>query len=325
MIGLLLVPLLAGLVLRAVVGPVAERCEPRWAAFGLTAAALAVALSTGLVLCAVAGFGVVELPAVARAGHWSPDVLADRLAVPVGLAVPAALVAAALLVSSTVHTTRAARALVRTTRAARRLGPGHFGLVVVDDRQVGAYAVPTGGGRTVVSRDLLASLEPDERRALLAHEQAHLTHRHYLYVQVVDLAAAAHPLLRSVARAVHRVVESWADQDAVRATGDADPVLRAMAKAALRRSATPGAFAALAFDGAGDFAFRVRQLIAPRTRRSARPLGALVALTLACLASAAAITFVAHSTLETAQAVVARGHELRTASAPYYVHSSFRP
>ena len=308
MILLVLLPLVAGLALRALAPLVAERCAPRWAAAGLTAAALAVALTSGFVLCALAGVGLAQAPAIARAGRWSADAIADRFAVSSTVAALAAALAAVLLAASGVHLVRAARSLSLAVRAGRALGPGHFGLVVVDDDRVGAYAIPVGGGRMIVSRRLLAALDGDERRALLAHEQAHLEHRHYLYVQLADLAAAANPLLRPVARSVHQVVESWADQDAVQATGDRTSVARAMAKTALLRAPAAPArarFATLNFDGTGDVAFRLRQLLEPRATRTGRYVVGLGALTVACLASAIVTGAYAHGVLETAQTVVA--------------------
>jgi len=47
---------------------------------------------------------------------------------------------------------------------------------------------------------MLRTLSADERRALLAHEAAHLTYRHHVYTQLTDVAAAANPLLRPLRR-----------------------------------------------------------------------------------------------------------------------------
>jgi Zn-dependent protease with chaperone function len=69
-------------------------------------------------------------------------------------------------------------------------------------------------GRIVVTTGLLHNLEPAERRAVLAHEAAHLRGHHQIYVQLTELAAAANPLLRPVARAVRYGVERWADEPA---------------------------------------------------------------------------------------------------------------
>jgi len=58
-----------------------------------------------------------------------------------------------------------------------------------------AYAVPGSPGHVVVPTGMLRRLQPEEQRVLLAHERAHLRHRHHRYLQLVDLAVAAVPLL----------------------------------------------------------------------------------------------------------------------------------
>ncbi|MYS42778.1 M48 family metalloprotease, partial [Streptomyces sp. SID5998] len=85
----------------------------------------------------------------------------------------------------------------RVTRRARRALSGLPGrrVVVLPDDTPYAYALPGGpggsggagdpggSGRIVVTTALLAGLRPAERRALFAHERAHLAaghHRHLL-------------------------------------------------------------------------------------------------------------------------------------------------
>ncbi|WP_405072198.1 hypothetical protein OG558_22650 [Kribbella sp. NBC_01510] len=93
---------------------------------------------------------------------------------------------------------------------------------------------------------MLAALDGDERRVLLAHEAAHLNHRHHLYVHLVErepspdrsialseLAAAVNPLLAAVPSVVRTSVERWADEDAAVAVGDREITARAVAKAGL--------------------------------------------------------------------------------------------
>jgi len=155
---------------------------------------------------------------------------------------------------------------------------------------------------------MMRALPADERRVLLAHEQAHLSQRHYLYVQVAGLAAAADPLLRPLAAAVRAGVERWADEAAATEIGDRRLVARALARAGLaqaaarRPSSAPGSALRATDDGV---AARARALLAdppPPRRAVAAALFALI------VAIAASTVLTAHDTegrFERAQAVYA--------------------
>jgi beta-lactamase regulating signal transducer with metallopeptidase domain len=167
--------------------------------------------------------------------------------------------------------------------ACRRLGPAVGGLVVVDDEEPDAYTLPGIGGRVVVSTAMLRALPADERRVLLAHEAAHLTRRHHLWLQAAELAAAADPLLRPAARAVRAAVERDADEVAAAEVGDRAIAARALARAGLA-PATARREAALAAALAGAdhaVADRARAMLAgpPPPRRMLA--GAVAALMLA--------------------------------------------
>ncbi len=83
--------------------------------------------------------------------------------------------------------------------------PGHGQLVVVDDTVPDAYALPGLPGRVVVSTGMLDALNDADRKAMLAHERAHLACHHYAFVAAAHLAAACNPLLRpAAARRLHR-------------------------------------------------------------------------------------------------------------------------
>ena len=89
------------------------------------------------------------------------------------------------------------RRLGRSVSLCRRLDAEYTGaLVVLDDDRPEAYALAGLPGRTVVTRAMLQALSGPERRALLAHEQSHVSGYHFVYVSLVQLAAAANPLLR---------------------------------------------------------------------------------------------------------------------------------
>jgi Zn-dependent protease with chaperone function len=74
--------------------------------------------------------------------------------------------------------------------------PGAGPLVVLEDPSPEACTLPGLPGRIVVSTGMLASLEFDERQAVLAHERVHMRYHHYLFTAAAQLAAAANPLLR---------------------------------------------------------------------------------------------------------------------------------
>jgi hypothetical protein len=88
----------------------------------------------------------------------------------------------------------------------------------------------------VAAAGMLAALSSAERQALLAHERAHLRSGHHWFIAAAQLAAAANPLLRPLARAVAFTVERWADEDAARVCGDRRLVARTIARAALAKA-----------------------------------------------------------------------------------------
>ena len=105
--------------------------------------------------------------------------------------------------------------------------------MIVADTQPAAFAVAGHPGRVVVTTAMLKALAPDERQALLAHEAAHISHHHQIYIQTARVASAANPLLRPIARAVARGTERWADEVAAEEVGDRTVAAQAVARAAL--------------------------------------------------------------------------------------------
>jgi beta-lactamase regulating signal transducer with metallopeptidase domain len=153
---------------------------------------------------------------------------------------------------------------------------------------------------------MLRALPAEERRVLLAHETAHLAHRHHLYIQVAELAAAANPLLRPAARAVHAGAERWADEVAAAEVGDRRLAARALARAGLARAAAsgrrvrvPAAALGAAASGVGD---RAHALLAAPPRRRRVLATALAALVLATVGAAVETAHDTESLFEAAQA-----------------------
>ncbi len=226
-----------------------------------------LAVVSGLVLC-VCAFMVLGLLAFvslstlsvfARVGHWSPTALQelDLVHQPIDLAAGALL--AVFLTTGTVAARRRLRALADAYRVARRCRDGGELTVLVDDRPL-AHALPGRPGRIVVSTSMLAVLTPAERRALLAHERAHLDRRHHLFVAVIDVLAAANPLLRPLAGTIRFTTERWADEIAAHRVGDRTVVAQAVGRAALAGRAPSGGTVAMAAT-AGPVPRRVTALL----------------------------------------------------------------
>ncbi|WEO93742.1 M56 family metallopeptidase [Streptomyces sp. FXJ1.172] len=223
-------PLVLSLLL-AVVGPlIARRVAPALAARVLASAAVVTAAATAwsLVLLTTALLG--HAPPVIREAREQGHPMPDPVPAAIGLGAAVALLAVAVRVH------RAVRAERSTRRALRRLcagQPAGTELIVAASEVPRAFAIPGRPGRILVTSAMLSALAPAERRVLLAHERAHLAHRHGALVTAVTLAAAANPLLTPVCRAVAFLVERWADEQAAAAVGDRRATARALARAAL--------------------------------------------------------------------------------------------
>lgn len=301
MIALLLIPFVAACLTLGRSAPrLARSWPPAVAVWTLAAAALALALATGLMLCALATLALFEFPASARLGHWSADVLADAAPVPPQIGLPITLAAAVLLVAALLRAGHGAGNLVSAARHGRRLGPAAGGLIVVDDTHCAAFVVP---GRMVLTSALLRRLDAGERRAVLAHEESHLRHRHYLHVQLAAVAAAANPLLRPVVPAVRLAVERAADEDAAGVVGDRRTVARALARAGTAVRHPSGALCM----AETEVATRVRQLLAPQPQPlNMTGVAGWLVLAAGTLVASAAFGLAAHNWFEAAQAAYHR-------------------
>jgi Zn-dependent protease with chaperone function len=125
----------------------------------------------------------------------------------------------------------------RVLRERGAVPPGE-GVVVVERDDVVAFAVPGRRPRVVVSAGLLSRLHPDELAVVLAHEQAHLRHRHHLYALATFVAGRFAPWLLPATRLARFSLERWADEDAARQLGDRRLVARAISRAALHQRTT---------------------------------------------------------------------------------------
>ena len=307
-----LVPFAVSAALAAGSGWLARCLVPRVAVPLLTLLALATSLATGLVLCLIAFGAAAQLPALAALGRWSAEALRPGQPEPTW-GFLAGAVASALLAAALGFAIRAGRELGQAARACRASRLGGAGRLVIarDDRPM-AYAVPAGPRAIVISTGMLRLLSADERRALIAHEDAHLRQNHAVYVVLAGLAAAANPLLRPLTRQVRLAVELQADAAAADEVGDRRVVARTLARASLAAAATGTAAPGVLALAETDACARVRALTGPPPRR--RPWAAALALALALASGTAALTLTmaVHQRIEAAQLVYDRAPAAQT-------------
>ncbi|MEU1687789.1 M56 family metallopeptidase [Micromonospora sp. NPDC005707] len=282
-------PLLLALVLAWLAPRIAERGGPGPAARVLTAIAAAAAASSTWSLTMLALTMLDDLPPL--------DALDEHpaLELPEPVPGPVALVAGLALLLGGVRLLIDLRRRLGTHRQLRAAGTTEHGLVVADWSAPLAVAVPGRRGRDghlLVTTGMLRLLDADERRVVIAHEQAHLVHRHHRLVAVTAGAAALNPLLVPVRDTVAYLVERWADEDAATAVNDRDLTAQAVARASLATVGS-GPAAALAING-GAALHRVRALTEPApTPRRRRLIGpALLGAGFLTTVTAATVEFV---------------------------------
>ncbi|MFJ7329934.1 M56 family metallopeptidase [Streptomyces cyaneofuscatus] len=254
------------LVLPLTALPIARLAEqhlhPRRAARLLAAVAVILASCSLVCLGLLVVVGTAQLPGNPLPDGWSDEEV--REAVPhdafAGKASILALVAVTMACGFTVHRHYRFRARAHRTLAGL---PGGGDLAVLPDDVPYAYALPGSPGRVMVSTAMLAALDPAERRALLAHERAHLDGRHHRLLLATRLAGCINPLLRPLQAALVYSTERWADEEAARATGDRRLTARAVGKAALISAPGPAAAAMAGFAAAGPVPRRVAALLGP--------------------------------------------------------------
>ncbi|GAA3214804.1 M56 family metallopeptidase [Dactylosporangium siamense] len=264
--------------------------RPERAARALAAAAVVTAACGTACLVLVAATLADDIPAVvaysrqARSrGHILPEPIPDGVAIAVTLLLAfigwrlAAELRRRRLVTSDLHA----------------VGSARDWLLVVDWESPRAVAVPPRHGRrghVLVTSGMLRLLDPRERAAVLAHERAHLSHRHYRTTALAAAAAAVNPLLRPVESAVWLLAERSADEDAARAVADRRLVAQTVAKVALAAHSDGHT---LGFGGSSTVR-RVEALVKPHAGRQ-RPGGApdfgAVILAAASIAVAAAVLY----------------------------------
>ncbi|MGW2251306.1 M56 family metallopeptidase [Kitasatospora sp. NPDC001660] len=313
----LLLPFLAAPLARRL----ADALPPRAAAWTLAGSAAVLAGGTLCSLGLLAAAGLLRLPPVAAFGHLSlPWLTAAAPSAPLAAAVAALVLA--VLAALAVRTARRHHHDLRTARAALpaadthpRPAPVHRAraehpLTVLDDERADAFALPGRlgePGRIVITSGMLRALSAPERAALLAHERAHLTGRHHLFLALAEHTAAVHPALRLLRKPLGYHLERWADEAAATRVGDRTVTARAVGRAALaaNRSPWPARPELVAAAHSGPVPRRVAALLQPRPARTDPRLRAVAAALAACLALSTAATLEAtadlHHTVEAAQ------------------------
>lgn len=274
----LLLPAAVTVVLGASAGLIRWPLRPMLVARGLSAIALVVVATVVLVLGAVAAGFAARSALVLSLIEWCPVVpLHHRVGVIEGILSAAGLVIVA----------GRARIVLQRWHLAIEGTQGRRLAIIESDEPV-AYAAPGDPGCVVVSRALLAGLEPRERQVVLAHERAHLHLRHHRYLLTGEIAAAVVPLLRPLAAQIRLATECSADEAAAAAMGgDRRLVARTIARAAVNRAAHRRLVPA--FNG-GGVPLRVNALIGP-----AHP-PVVVNLAVVVASTAVGLTLVAGST-----------------------------
>ena len=215
------------------------------------------------------------------AGGACTPVVYRSAAYELGVAALAVLITAATAVALWRYGRRTQRARTRSRAHAEaailagRALPG-TGAVVLDDPRPAAYCVAGRPAAIVVTSGALAVLDQPQLAAVLAHERAHLAHRHHLLTMITRGLAAAFPgvpLFRRGTAEVARLAEMAADDAAVRASGATTVVAAllaigtgtAVAAAALAIPGVPRDAAGRAVMAAADRAVpeRVERMLRP--------------------------------------------------------------
>ncbi len=132
--------------------------------------------------------------------------------------------------------------------AARIIGrpTGHPNVVVIEAARPAAYCVVGRPNAIVVTSAAMSSLDRSQLKAVLAHEDAHISGRHHLILMVLRALATTLPRLPLFAKAndsVAELLEMCADDAAARSVGT-HPLLSGLLTLAGHKAPLPGGMAA---------------------------------------------------------------------------------
>jgi len=281
-------PLVGVVVLALAATSIHRRLPPILATRVVTIAVVAVLVATAPTMMAVALGYAAHLPYLGPGFSWCAHALAVHEQVPTTTGVIAIVLTGA----------GAARAamVIRAHLRLRRDDPGS--IEIARHSHPFAYALPGRGGHIIVSTGLIEMLDERERMVVLAHETAHVAHRHDRHLLLAQLAAVAVPVVRPLVARLRFSLERWADEAAVERCGDRHLVARTLGKVALVDATPRGA---LGLAGLGVPA-RVAALFAPPAPRPASP--SLVALWTALATTVALVAVQLHHLLPIVRALL---------------------
>lgn len=244
----LVFPLLVTLVVAALATSSHRRLPPRLATRFVTIALVLVVLAALPTALVIAVAFLAHAPVIGFGFEWCARAMGLHGSVPAWLGVPVVV----LLTVGAVRTIR----LLRQHRTLRldESRPIH----IAHSHKPYAVTLPGRAGQIVISTAMVDLLDDDEQRIVVAHERAHARYRHDRYLLTAELAAAALPPLRALARRVNYSIERWADEAAAIACGDRRLVAITLGKVALQSNPPTVA----GFSGLG-VASRMKALLEP--------------------------------------------------------------
>jgi len=224
MAGSLAFPLLVTLAVAAIATSAHRRLPPRLATRFVSMSLVLVVLAAVPTALVVAIAFLAHAPVIGVGFEWCAQAMGLHGSVPVWLGLPVV----ALIAVGAVRSSR----LLRQHRTFRldESRPIH----VAHSHKPYAVTLPGRAGQIVISTAMVDLLDDDEQRIVLAHEQAHARFRHDRYLLTAELAAAALPPLRALAKRVNYSIERWADEAAAAACGDRKLVAITLGKVALQ-------------------------------------------------------------------------------------------
>ena len=229
-------PLLAAVVVAVVATSVHRRLPPRLATRFVTIALVLVCVAAVPTALIIAIAFMAHAPLIGFGFEWCAQAIGLHGSVPAWLGVPTV----ALIAVGAVRTWR----LLNEHRSLRLHHAHH--VHVADSRSPYAVTLPGRAGQIVISTAMIDLLDDHEQRIVLAHEQAHARYRHDRYLLTAELAAAALPPLRALAKRVSYSIERWADEAAAAVCGDRELVAITLGKVALQANVpTVAGFAGL--------------------------------------------------------------------------------
>lgn len=249
MVGSLVFPLLVTLGVAALATSAHRRLPPRLATRFVTIALVLVVIAALPTALVIALAFLAHAPVVGVGFQWCAQALGLHSSIPAWIGLPVL----GLLAVGAVRTVR----LIREHRALR-FDEAHP-IRITHSHKPYAVTLPGRAGQIVISTAMVELLDDDERRIVVAHEEAHARYRHDRYLLTAELAAAALPPLRALARRVNYSIERWADEAAAAVCGDRQLVAVTLGKVALQAHHPP---TVAGFAGLG-VAARMGALLAP--------------------------------------------------------------